>query len=553
LESQATLEEVLQRVPSLLSAAKNHELLLVLLYEILLGPNQAIRGGGVLKRRLCQKEVELRRVLQEIQTETIQTSSSQAKSARPTFPRYVRVNTLKASLSEVVSKLRASGMEVYADEHVPNLLVLSPHQASELYQHELVKEHKIVLQDKSSCFSALCLCHSLSGGDLLDACAAPGNKTSHLAALVVEHLTDDVAKTSTKKGNTPAKVVPKQIPTIHALDRSPARYEALKRRMKELVAVANDDHDNNNCACHPYVQVISHHQDFLQVHPQSDFPTVRHILLDPSCSGSGIVTLPDRWSDPNDKDDNHDNSTHPDASLANETSGTNTLVSSASLRLQKLSSFQLKALEHAMSFPLVNTIVYSTCSVHEEENEQVVETALQRHSEWQVAEPNCLQSWKRRGNENKTSKKRSCMIRVDPQHDETNGFFVCLLVRKQIVNNGKLTSTKFKSSMPMNTPFQQIPPGLEVYHGHFQLRQQSPVTSRLESAKKNILEKASPSQSGKAESQIPSSDANIASKPDNPKKRAKKVAWKRRQSEQKVRRMKQKSSEQKPITTIADT
>ena len=38
----------------------------------------------------------------------------------------------------------------------------------------------------------------------------------------------------------------------------------------------------------------------------------------------------------------------------------------SSQRLNHLSSFQLKILKHAMTFPSVKKVVYSTCSVHKE-------------------------------------------------------------------------------------------------------------------------------------------------------------------------------------------
>ena len=75
---------------------------------------------------------------------------------------------------------------------------------------------------------------------------------------------------------------------------------------------------------------------------------MRAILLDPSCSGSGMASRLDHFMDA--EDDSEE----------------------GRRRLQKLSDFQKQALLHAFSFPQVRHVVYSTCSVHNEENEHVL-------------------------------------------------------------------------------------------------------------------------------------------------------------------------------------
>lgn len=46
-------------------------------------------------------------------------------------------------------------------------------------------------------------------------------------------------------------------------------------------------------------------------------------------------------------------------------------------RLQALAGFQRRVLSHALRFPAVQRLAYSTCSVHREENEDVVHAVLQ--------------------------------------------------------------------------------------------------------------------------------------------------------------------------------
>ncbi len=48
-------------------------------------------------------------------------------------------------------------------------------------------------------------------------------------------------------------------------------------------------------------------------------------------------------------------------------------------RLQALASFQLRCLKHTLQFPQVQRVVYSTCSVHSQENEEVVSACLQQN------------------------------------------------------------------------------------------------------------------------------------------------------------------------------
>src|SRR5690606_39002784 len=70
---------------------------------------------------------------------------------------------------------------VYIDEHVPCLLAVSP--KVDLTRTEAYKSGALILQDKASCFPAYFLDPDTSG-DVIDACAAPGNKTTHIAAIL---------------------------------------------------------------------------------------------------------------------------------------------------------------------------------------------------------------------------------------------------------------------------------------------------------------------------------------------------------------------------------
>ncbi|CAG8730423.1 12079_t:CDS:2, partial [Acaulospora colombiana] len=102
-------------------------------------------------------------------------------------------------------------------------------------------------------------------------------------------------------------------------------------------------------------------------------------------------------------------------------------------RLEKLSAFQLKILQHAMKFPALQRLVYSTCSIHAIENEQVVLRALEseeaRVGNFELANrEQVIPTWHRRGAQTEG---------LDDTTDGTNGFFVACLVRKVISLNKK--------------------------------------------------------------------------------------------------------------------
>lgn len=51
-------------------------------------------------------------------------------------------------------------------------------------------------------------------------------------------------------------------------------------------------------------------------------------------------------------------------------------------RLASLASFQLRCLNHGLRFPRLKRLVYSTCSIHCQENEDVVAACLQQNPDF---------------------------------------------------------------------------------------------------------------------------------------------------------------------------
>ena len=188
--------------------------------------------------------------------------------------------------------------------------------------------------------------------------------------------------------------------------------------------------------------------DFTTLATPEKFPGVTGFILDPSCSGSGIFgrkyidsinKLKSNQQKNNWKSSNNDN----DNDIPEEQEEFNR-KEDLKTRLAKLSSFQFQVVKHAMSFPEAKRLVYSTCSIHAEENERVVIDLLLdkdvQKAGWRVASrDSVIPSWPRRGfveefkevfrdsaSDEECKRMAEGCIRVAPKVDGGIGFFaVC--------------------------------------------------------------------------------------------------------------------------------
>ncbi|ETI30618.1 hypothetical protein F441_22195 [Phytophthora nicotianae CJ01A1] len=409
LRYKPLLRELLAAVPECHKALKTPKnakeplaLVFVALYDLLFG-RKKIQGGGYVKKALMQHQTSFRAALARLKIKR-KVASNEAllppenRQQHLALPRYVRVNTLLALPEEVEAFTRE--YDAKQDRDVRDLLVLP--SGTELHEHEMVKSGKLVLQDKASCFPAFVLHGEHADprdkqGDVIDACAAPGNKTSHLAMLLQQQDSDGGDGT-----------IPKR--RVFAFDRSPKRLELLKRRMK-LAGAAT--------------RVQAELQSFLEVPVDGEmYRNVRSILLDPSCSGSGMTNRLDHLLD---IASSHDTVLEPDHGAEYE--------EDTAKRLQSLADFQLEALRKAFSFPQVERVVYSTCSIFQKEDEEVVAAALKSEENIRAARPFVLKpaltSWPRRGLEvaGLTAEQAKALVRANGLEDSTNGFFVAYFER----------------------------------------------------------------------------------------------------------------------------
>ena len=353
-------------------------------YETLFGNAKYLHRwrGGVGCETVRANEEALRDALERAKTRegaataralAAKMSSRWTSAAR--YSRTARVNTLKMTVEEAMRAFREDGYECAIDGLVETLLVFPA--GTDLHAHEMVTNGAVVLQGRASCLPAVALAPE-RGWACVDGCAAPGNKTTQLAAMVG------------REGG------------VHAFDADARRLKRLKEN-----AAKTGSQGIIRAKC----------QDFLTVDPENDaYASVRALLLDPSCSGSGTevnrgdIMLRDALADEDD-DSEHD---------AHDVE-----------RVEKLAAFQKSVLTHAFKFPEVQRISYSTCSVHIEENEQVVRDVLDSAKERGFRLTRALPKWHRRGYviDGLPESDARCLIRADPVEDDMEGFFVAIFER----------------------------------------------------------------------------------------------------------------------------
>ncbi|KAI3991867.1 hypothetical protein MKX01_012812 [Papaver californicum] len=357
---------------------KQEELMYIIAYDILFGQATVVLAGDAENFLLRRKDALQSALAKLCVKKKVKRVEDLLLLYNPnpdvSKPRYVRVNTLKMDFEFAFLEL-SKQHKVEKDDIVPDLLVLPP--GTDLHDHPLVKNGSIFLQGKASSMVAVAL-GPQPGWEVLDACSAPGNKTVHLAALM------------RGKGKITA-------------------CELNKDRVKRLQDTVKYSGASN-------VEVL--HGNFLNISTEDPLYTkVRAILLDPSCSGSG--TAVDRL----------------DHLLPSYTAAQAADIADTP-RVKNLAAFQSKALVHALSFPAVERVVYSTCSIYQTENEDVVKSVLPLADSLGFHLETPFPKWTRRGLP--VFEGSEHLLRTDPVVD-MEGFFIALFVRKTAVSSSLLS------------------------------------------------------------------------------------------------------------------
>lgn len=263
----------------------------------------------------------------------------------------VRVNATKATVAEAIASLEAEGLTAKQSDMMPECLHVTNGQPA---RTQTFKNGLITIQDESSMIPANVLNPS-PGMRVLDMCAAPGGKTTHLA----------------EKMNNEGSILATDLHP-HKLDLIDHNTERLGLEIVQTAPI-----DGRKAP------------EFLQV---ESFDAV---LVDAPCSGLGVIRR------------------KPDIKYTKREED-----------LENLQEIQLNLLDAAVKvLKQEGKLVYSTCTVDQQENEGTVQAFLMEHPEMEAIQLESLPT--------KLAKKQvEGMLQVFPQDFGSDGFFVAAFRKK---------------------------------------------------------------------------------------------------------------------------
>ncbi|MBD8025823.1 16S rRNA (cytosine(967)-C(5))-methyltransferase RsmB [Ureibacillus sp. Re31] len=264
----------------------------------------------------------------------------------------VRVNTTKTTVQEVLSLLEQEGISAKQSNVMPECIHFLTGQPS---RTKAFKEGYITIQDESSMMPAKVL-NPKRGWRVLDMCAAPGGKTTHMAEIMANdgsilatdlhpHKLDLIDETSARLG-------------LDIIQTAPVDG----RKAAELLQAESFD----------------------------------AVLVDAPCSGLGVMRR------------------KPDIKYTKREED-----------LSRLHTIQLELLNNAVKvLKKGGRLVYSTCTVNKEENEDTVSAFLAAHPEMESVQMDNLPK-------ELLNRSQSGMLQVFPQDFGSDGFFVATFRKKQ--------------------------------------------------------------------------------------------------------------------------
>lgn len=239
---------------------------------------------------------------QQYNEETVNKILSGYKSNRKVT---LRVNTLKTNSKNIKNILHKANIKYLEVSWTPNALIIENTDEKQIQELEIYKSGEIYLQSLSSMLPPIIM-NPQKSEDILDMCAAPGGKTTQIAAI-----TENQAN-------------------ITACEINAIRAERLKYNIEKQGASS--------------VYVMQKDSRAID-----DFFSFDRILLDAPCSGSGTLNLQDE----------------------------NVCKYFTPKLIEKSTKSQLMLLKKALKILKPGKeMIYSTCSILQCENEEIIAKAL---------------------------------------------------------------------------------------------------------------------------------------------------------------------------------
>lgn len=134
-------------------------MLKVMSYELLFGIKK-ISGGGAVKRAIMAVKDKMISALDDLMkakgvTDHRGLLSDEIKEAAR-MPKYIRINEIKIpDTSDGLTEIRKFCPSAIFDDMIPSLVIIPPGKS--LGEHPFVKDGRLIIQDKASCFPSQCL------------------------------------------------------------------------------------------------------------------------------------------------------------------------------------------------------------------------------------------------------------------------------------------------------------------------------------------------------------------------------------------------------------
>ena len=356
---------------------QNKYLFRVILYEHLFSIKK-LKFGGKLARLVKDIKASIIEKFGD-QIEIKKESKKENLFRKNVYVRYLPSKDVDKD-KESVSQLS----EFKKDSIIDNLYCLSYQQYSEFNTNKFPLYHHpdFVIQSKSSCLPLRALQTVLDSefnGCVVETCSAPGNKTLQL----LEYF---------------------PMSSVHSFELDKKRFKLLEKRLGIYKKPYFAD-------CQTY------QRDFFELSlTDIDPASVEVVVADPSCSGSGMLN---RFNDLDIPE-----TTDFESFVNEKRKGLN---KKEQTKVDQLTSFQYKLLDYCFSnFTNLKYLVYSTCSIYNEENEDMVKKMLKKHEAVELVDIK-LDGWEQRGfGECEGKYNPQYCLRENPLQRKNDGFFVAL-------------------------------------------------------------------------------------------------------------------------------